>query len=148
MVLLYAYCGHGGLIAAFVVAKQSRREPWSAASLGRYKTRPLGRRPDGQCDPGACRCQWPSVSPQLRPSDLPTGGHLFSPLAAMISPHGRVGCCVLVQGRDPLAAGGLRESVAVGPVGDQDVGVVQEPVDGRGRDAFGHQFVKPGGVDV
>jgi hypothetical protein len=27
-------------------------------------------------------CQWPSVSPQLRPSFLPTGGHVFSPLVA------------------------------------------------------------------
>jgi len=30
----------------------------------------------------------------------------------------------------------------------QDVGVVQEPFDGRGREAFGHQFVEPGRVDV
>ena len=36
-------------------------------------------------------CQWPSVSPQLRPSVLPTGGHLFSPLVAMSSPHDQVG---------------------------------------------------------
>ena len=36
-------------------------------------------------------CQWPSVSPQVRPSVLPTGGHLFSPLVAMSSPHDRVG---------------------------------------------------------
>jgi hypothetical protein len=34
-----------------------------------------------------CVCQWPSVSPQLRPSVLPTGGHPFSPLVAMGSPH-------------------------------------------------------------
>lgn len=33
------------------------------------------------------RCQWPSVSPQVRPSVLPTGGHVFSPLVAMSSPH-------------------------------------------------------------
>ena len=33
------------------------------------------------------RCQWPSVSPQLRPSELPIGGHLFSPLVAIRSPH-------------------------------------------------------------
>ena len=32
-------------------------------------------------------CQWPSVSPHARPSVFPTGGHLFSPLAAMGSPH-------------------------------------------------------------
>jgi hypothetical protein len=33
------------------------------------------------------RCQWPSVSPQWRPSGLPTGGHPFSPLAAVEIPH-------------------------------------------------------------
>ncbi|MGA2930421.1 MAG: hypothetical protein ABSG43_31455, partial [Solirubrobacteraceae bacterium] len=31
-------------------------------------------------------CQWPSVSPQVRPSVLPTGGHLFSLLVAMVLP--------------------------------------------------------------
>ena len=31
---------------------------------------------------------------------------------------------------------------------DQDVGVVEEPVDGRGGEAFGHQLVEPGGVNV
>ena len=38
-------------------------------------------------------CQWPSVSPRVRPSVLPTGGHVFSPLVAMGSPHD-VGCAV------------------------------------------------------
>jgi len=32
-------------------------------------------------------CQRPSVSPHSRPSFLPTGGHHFSPLAAIESPH-------------------------------------------------------------
>lgn len=27
-------------------------------------------------------CQWPSVSPHSRPSFLPTGGHVFSPVVA------------------------------------------------------------------
>jgi len=31
-------------------------------------------------------CQWPSVPPQRRPSRLPTGGHVFSPLVAMVLP--------------------------------------------------------------
>ena len=31
--------------------------------------------------------QRPSVSPQSRPSVLPSGGHLFSPLVAIGSPH-------------------------------------------------------------
>jgi hypothetical protein len=34
------------------------------------------------------------------------------------------------------------------PVGDDHVGVVQEPFDGRGGQRFGHQLVEPGGVDV
>ena len=32
-------------------------------------------------------CQRPSVSPQRRPSDLPSGGHVFSPLVAIGSPQ-------------------------------------------------------------
>ena len=49
---------------------------------------------------------------------------------------------------DPLAGGRLGEPVAVLAVGDQDVRVVQEPVDGRGREGLGHQLVEPGRVDV
>jgi hypothetical protein len=92
---------------------------------------------------GAHDCQWPSSSPQLRPR--------ISPLVAIFSPRwwprispptdwlvfGGLG-----QGLDPLAGGGLRESVAVLAVGDQDVRVVKEPFDGRGGEAFGHQFVE------
>ncbi len=33
-------------------------------------------------------------------------------------------------------------------VGLADVGVVQEPVDGRGGECLGHEFVEPGGVQV
>ncbi len=33
------------------------------------------------------KCQWPSGSPQLRPSFLPARGHDFSPLVAIKSPH-------------------------------------------------------------
>ena len=33
-------------------------------------------------------------------------------------------------------------------LGDQDVSVMQQPLDGRGREAFGHQLVKAGRVDV
>jgi hypothetical protein len=33
------------------------------------------------------RCQRPSVSPQRRPSNLPTGGHVLSPLVAIGSPR-------------------------------------------------------------
>ncbi len=33
-------------------------------------------------------CQWPSSSPHWRPSVLPGGGHVFSPLVATSSPRG------------------------------------------------------------
>ena len=42
----------------------------------------------------------------------------------------------------------MGEPVAVLPVGDQHVGVMKEPVDGRGCHRLGHQLVEPGGVDV
>ena len=81
---------------------------------------------------------------------LPNYGHLFSPTAAMVSPHWwpsflpttwvRLG--VSGQRLHPLAGGRLCESIAVLALGDQDVGVMQEPVDGRGRDALGHQLVE------
>jgi hypothetical protein len=54
-------------------------------------------RPDGAC-------QRPSVSPQRRPANLPTGGHVFSPLVAIGSPRlrwrsGR-------RGAEPVGRGG------------------------------------------
>src|SRR5665811_1632029 len=51
------------------------------------------------------------------------------------------------QGRHPLAVAGLGEPVGVA-VGDHDVGVVHEPVDGGGGDGGGQQLVEPAGVDV
>ena len=104
-------------------------------------------------------CQWPSRSPRWRPSFLPTDGRFFSPVVATKLPTTQdVGWAGghealqpgwwLGQGFDPLAGGRLREAVAVGAVGDQDVGVVQQPVNGRGRQCLGHQLVKPRGVDV
>ena len=50
----------------------------------------------------------------------------------------------LGQGLDSLPGGCLGEPVAVLAFGDQDVGVVQESVDGRGRDAFGRGCVGSG----
>jgi hypothetical protein len=55
---------------------------------------------------------------------------------------------VLGEWSDPLSGGGLREPVAVLPVGDQHVCVVKEPFDGRGREALGHQLVEPARVNV
>ena len=77
-------------------------------------------------------------------TNFPTGGHVFSPLVATNLPTNRLaGLWCLGEWLDPLAGGGLRESVAVLPVGDQYVRVVKEPFDGRGGETFGHQFVEP-----
>ena len=46
-----------------------------------------------------------------------------------------------------LPGGGLGESVGLA-VGDASVGVVQESVDGRGGQGFGHDLVEPGRVQV
>ena len=43
--------------------------------------------------------------------------------------------------------GGVGEAHRVAG-GDEDVGVVHEPVDERGGDGAGHQFVVAGGVEV
>lgn len=42
-------------------------------------------------------CQRPSVSPQGRPSVLPNGGHVFSPLVAIGSPQHRVSRAVVAE---------------------------------------------------
>ena len=55
---------------------------------------------------------------------------------------------VQARGVDPLAGGRLGEPVAVVPVGEQDVGVVEQAVDGGGREGLGHQLVEAGRVDV
>src|SRR5690349_12023445 len=101
-----------------------------------------------------------TFSPHWWPSFLPTGGHLFSPRVATKLPTGQ-GCwgwrprssppaasSGLGQRFDSFPGGGLGEPVAVSAVGDEDVGVVHEPVDGRGGDRLGHQLVEPGRVDV
>ncbi len=83
----------------------------------------------------------------LAATKFPTGGHHFSPLVAIKSPHqGWVGSSG--QGHHPFAGGRLRQPVAVLPVGDDHVGVVQEPLDGRGGERLWHQLVEPGGVNV
>ena len=86
---------------------------------------------------------------------LPNYGHLFSPAAATFSPHWWPSflptewVAVWVRsGASPLAGGRLGEPVAVLPLGDDYVRVMHQPVDGRGRERLGHQFVEPGRVDV
>ena len=58
------------------------------------------------------------------------------------------GAVQLARGVTPLPGGCLGEAVGLDAVGDQDVCVVQEAVDGAGGEGLGHQFVEPGGVEV
>ena len=44
-----------------------------------------------------------------------------------------------------MTAGGLGEAVGLAALADQDVRVVQQPVDGRSGEGLGHQLVKPEG---
>jgi hypothetical protein len=84
-----------------------KRRPVTA--LNRSRSSWVGRK---RCS--SAHCQWPSVSPQLRPSFLPTGGHVFPPLVATNLPTIRtLVCSVLGQGSHSFAGGRLREAVAV-----------------------------------
>ena len=47
-----------------------------------------------------------------------------------------------------MAAGGLGEAVGLAAFADQDVRVVQEPVDSGRGERLGHQLVKAGGMQV
>jgi hypothetical protein len=51
------------------------------------------------------------------------------------------------QGGHPLPGRRLCEAVAVA-LSDDDVGVVEQPVDGRGGEGLGHDLVEPGRVEV
>ena len=64
------------------------------------------------------------------PTDLPTGD------SVALAVRGRHR---LAHGRDPFPGKGLGESDGVAR-GLADVGVVQEAVDGRGRECLGHDF--------
>ena len=88
------------------------------------------------------RCQRPVGSAQWRTAELPAGGQQNCPFVANRTARGSVG-----QWRHPLAGGGLGEADAVAG-GEDDVGVVQEPVDGGVGDGLGHELVEPGGVKV
>ena len=120
------------------------RQPGSGQGCGEPRAEQHGR--SKRAGPTLCvaRCQWPSSSPQRRPRISPLVAISFSPLAATNLPTNRNACFrCLVEWFDPLAGGRLGEAVAVLAVGDQDVRVVQQPLDGRGREALGHQLVEP-----
>ena len=116
------------LFVYFTYTQQSLKvaEAMADTLRGRGCVRASGwDRVDGFALVGAVYAQRPSVSPQPRPSFLPTGGHVFSPLVAIESPHHQ-GCGVgSGQGLDPLAGGCLGEPVAVLAFGDRHVGVVE-----------------------
>jgi len=84
---------------------------------------------------------------------MPTGGHENCPHAANRSAHlgfggvGRAGCARLVHRGDSFPGEGLGEPDRVAR-GLTDVRVVEETVDGRGREGFGHELVKARRVEV
>ena len=81
---------------------------------------------------------WADVGfPRVWPSEFPGVGPLFSPGM----------CGGLVEGLDSFAGGGLGEADRIAG-GDDDVGVVHEPVNERGGDGSWHEFLEPGGVQV
>jgi hypothetical protein len=90
----------------------------------------------------AFACQRPTGSAHWRPTELPNRGQQNCPAAARRSARELFG-----ERRHPLPAGRLGESDRVA-VGEHDVCVVQEPVDGRVGDRFRHQLVEAGGVQV
>jgi transposase len=107
-------------------------------------------------------CQGPRGSPRRRPGVLPGDGRVFSPGTAGGFPRGRPwvlpvdgrggprgvpGGLRSAQGRDPLAGEGVGEADAVA-VGDEHVGVVQQPVDQGGGDGAVHELIEPGGMQV
>lgn len=70
---------------------------------------------------------------------MPGDGHQISPWVAISCPREGLG-----EGGHPLAGGGFFEAVGV-TLGEDDVGVVQEPVHPGGGEGGGHEFVEPSG---
>jgi uncharacterized protein (DUF2384 family) len=81
-----------GLVARLVAIL---RHSWTSQGVAAWFHRPQsalgGRKPIELLDDPASECQWPPSSPQVRPSVLPTGGHVFSPLVATKFPTARTG---------------------------------------------------------
>lgn len=91
-------------------------------------------------------CQRSAGCPRWRPRGFPMSGHEDSPRAAVVFP-GCGGVRSGGQGVTPFAAGGIREADGFA-FGEDEVGVVHEPVDERGGDGAVHELVEPGGVQV
>jgi hypothetical protein len=79
-----------------------------------------------------CACQRTSRTPGGWPVGLRVDGHECSGLGGVSSPGGWS-----VQGDHSLAGEGFAQAVAVALGGDE-VGVVQQSVDGGGGEGFGH----------
>ena len=75
---------------------------------------------------------------QWWPREVPGGGHGICPGGLLATTRS---LSWLVQGGHPLAGECLGESDAVA-AGLAHVGVVEQPVDGGGRQRFGHELVK------
>ena len=79
---------------------------------------------------------------------MPAGGHENCPVMANRSAHRGFGGVGVGHGRrlghrcDSFPGECLGEADRVA-AGLADVGVVQEPVDGRGGQGFGHQLIEP-----
>jgi hypothetical protein len=87
------------------------------------------------------KCQRSSGLPRRWPVVLPVDGQAGSPGTATGFPA-RSG-----EWLDPLSVGSVGEAHAVAG-GDEDVGVVHEPVDEGGGDGAGHELVEAAGVQV
>lgn len=81
-------------------------------------------------------CWWPFRGSAFWPDDAFCGARESIVLRPVISRLMR-----LAQGRDALARGRLGEAEGVA-LGDDDVGVAEQPVNGRCREGFGHDLVE------
>lgn len=102
---------------------------------------------DGDGVPGLMVCQRPVGTAHGRPAEVPAGGHENCPFAARSSAHWvvvdpavwRAGS---VHRGDSFSGEGLGQADGVA-AGLAEVGVVQQPVHGRGGEGLRHQLVEP-----
>jgi hypothetical protein len=110
---------------------------------GQARLRVAGRSSGARPLVGLGGCQWSFGFPRWRKVEIPEVGRWLSPLAAGFV----AGWGLLGKGFDALAVGGFGESEAVA-FGDEDVRVVQEPIDGGRGEGFGHDLVESSRVQV
>jgi hypothetical protein len=81
-------------------------------------------------------CQRPLGIPHWRPWEFPRDGHENSPRTAMEFPGPSAS-----QWHHPLARGGVDEADRFA-LGDDDVGMVEQPIDERRGDGLVHELVE------